>query len=152
MIPGVEGGTSVGPRDYRKIDYGVENHILYEYRLEAISYDKTRDSYGPITVKPLPILPRRFFLFHNYPNPVIRYTTIRFDLPRETKVSLYVYNLQGRLIARVIRPDRKWKAGFYRVRWNCTDDIGRKIAAGPYIYRLQAGKKFAKSRLMIVVK
>jgi len=152
MIPGVEGGTSAGPADYRKIDYGVENYILYDYRLEAISYDKTRDIYGPITVKPLPILPKRFYLFHNFPNPVVKYTNIRFDLPKETKVSLFIYNLQGRLVARVIRPDKKMKPGFYRILWNCTDDWGRKVAAGPYIYRLKAGKKYAKSRLMIVIK
>ncbi len=152
LIPGADGGTSAGPRDYKKIDWEVDNHILYEYKLEAISFDKTREMYGPVRVKPVPIFPKKFFLFHNFPNPIIRYTNIRFDIPKKTTVSLYIYNLQGRLIRRLIKPDKKMKPGFYRVLWNCTDDWGRKVAAGPYIYRLKAGKKYAKSRLMIVVK
>ncbi len=152
IIPSAVGGNSPEPHDYSKVDWDVENNIEYEYRLEAVSIDKTRETFGPISVRPIPILPKRFYLFHNYPNPVRHYTNIRFDLPKKSKVSLFVYNLQGRLIARVIKPDRKMKPGFYNIRWRCKDDYGRLVASGPYIYRLKAGKKYVKSRLMIVVK
>jgi hypothetical protein len=101
---------------------------------------------------PIPMFPKRFMLFHNYPNPVKYYTIIRFDLPVKTKLSLNVYNLQGRLITRIIKPGKKWKPGWYKIRWDARNEYGRPLASGPYIYRLQAGKKYAKSRLMILVK
>ena len=152
IIPGAEGGTSHGPCDYKYIDNNVINFIKYEYKIHSIDYQNSRSIYGPIAVTPHPIFPGVFFLFHNYPNPVKRYTNIRFDLPTKTKVSLNVYNLKGRLIASIIKPHKKQKAGFYNIRWHCNDDSGRKIASGPYIYRLVAGKKYAKSRLMLLVK
>jgi hypothetical protein len=152
IIPGAEGGTSAGPLDYSKIDYGVHNNVLYEYKLEMVDMSMEKDEVGPISVMPIPMFPKRFMLFHNYPNPVKYYTIIRFDLPVKTKLSLNVYNLQGRLVTRIIKPGKKWKPGWYKIRWNAKSEYGLPLASGPYIYRLQAGKKYAKSRLMILVK
>ena len=152
IIPSAKGGTSHGPRDYKFIDNDVINFIKYEYKILSIDYNNSRSSYGPIAVTPHPIFPGVFFLFNNYPNPVKRYTNIRFDLPSKIKVSLNVYDLKGRLITSIIKPHRKLIAGYYNIRWHCNDESGKKLASGPYIYRLVAGKKYAKSRLMLLLK
>ncbi|MFC1476496.1 DUF2341 domain-containing protein [Fibrobacterota bacterium] len=148
-IPGI-------PRKYRKIDWDVENDIVYEYKLIAIDKNRQEEEFGPIQVTPQVIFPVKFFLFHNFPNPARFYTNFRFDLPVKSKVALYVYNLQGRLIYRILKPDRYMKPGFYRLRWNCKDQQGRKIASGPYVYRFVAKgankKKYAKNRMMILIK
>jgi hypothetical protein len=152
IIPGAQPGEIPGiPRDYKLVDWEVCNDVEYEYKLYSVNKDKSEKGFGPIYVIPRPIFPKRFFLFHNFPNPVRFYTNIRFDLPKKTKVSLYVYNLQGRLITRIIRPDKVMKPGFYRIRWDCRDEQGRQLASGPYIYRIVASK-YAKARMMILVK
>ena len=148
-IPGI-------PRDYKKIDRDVENDVMYEYKLVAIDKDRTEEVFGPVPVTPRIILPKKFFLFHNFPNPARFYTNFRFDLPAKSKVALYVYNLQGRLVARLLKPDRYMKAGFYRIRWNCRDEYNRQLASGPYVYRFvatrESKKKYAKNRMMILIK
>jgi hypothetical protein len=151
MIPGAEGGTSADPRDYEWLDRNVYNGVLYEYKLEMISFTQEREEKGPIQVKPMVILPREYMLFHNYPNPMRIYTNIRFDLPVKTKVALYVYNLQGRRITQIIKPNKVYKPGYYMIRWNGTDERGRQLASGPYVYRLVAGN-YAKARLMIIIR
>ena len=148
-IPGI-------PRDYKKIDRDVENDVLYEYKLVAIDRDRSEEVFGPVPVMPKINLPKKFFLFHNFPNPARFYTNFRFDLPAKSKVALYVYNLQGRLVARIIKPNKYMKPGFHRLRWKCTDEHGRKLASGPYVYRFVATraskKRYAKNRMMILIK
>jgi flagellar hook assembly protein FlgD len=90
-------------------------------------------------------------LFHNYPNPFRQYTYIRFDLPVKTYVDLSVYNLQGRLVRRLMDGRSKMNPGFYRVMWDGRDQYGRRLSAAPYVYRLTASK-YAKARMMIMVK
>ena len=148
MLKGAYGGTSVGPRDYFIVDYQVHNDILYEYTLDAIDFKQAKQSYGPIKVKPGFLYPAKFMLWNNYPNPFRRYTTIKFDLPGKTRISLNVYNLQGRLVTRLIKPERPMEPGWYKVRWNGMTEYGQTVASGPYIYRLVAGK-YAKSKVMV---
>jgi flagellar hook assembly protein FlgD len=42
-------------------------------------------------------------------------------------------------------------AGVYRLTWNATDNEGRNVSSGVYIYRLQAGK-FVSSKKMLLLK
>ncbi len=150
IIPSAVSGNSPDPHEYMKIDWDVENDVEYEYMLEAVSNTRDVDSYGPITVRPMVVVPKRFFLFSNFPNPARRFTNIRFDIAEKTKVSLLVYNLQGRLV-RKLAMNKVFTPGFYRIQWSCDDDFGRLLAAGPYIYRLQTAK-YAKARVMILLR
>jgi hypothetical protein len=151
MIKGAEGGTSVGPRDYMVIDYRVHNDVVYEYVLEAVDFGMGKKSYGPVKVMPTWIRPKAFKLWASYPNPFRHYTNIKFDLPIRTKVSLNVYNLQGRLVTRLIKPEMPMEPGWYKVRWNGLTEYGAAVASGPYIYRLVASK-YAKAKVMIKLK
>ena len=54
-------------------------------------------------------------------------------------------------IRSLIVGDKKFNPGIYRVSWDCTDNYGKAVASGPYIYRLTAAK-FAKARMMVLVK
>ena len=44
------------------------------------------------------LIPKTFALHQNYPNPFNPYTIIRFDLPRDIKVQIEVYDVLGRLV------------------------------------------------------
>jgi hypothetical protein len=145
-------GASVGPLDYRYLDFNnVYNEFLYEYRLVAVDYHNKNALYGPAEARPLGRVPVKFALIGNYPNPFRRATTIRFDLPVKTMVSLDIYNLQGKLVRRLIKPDKKYPVGYHKVAWDGLSESGFRVASGTYIYRLSAGK-FAKAKIMMLIR
>ena len=51
----------------------------------------------------------------------------------------------------LIKADQKYRPGFYHTRWDGTDERGRLVASGPYVYQLST-KGFGKSRIMIMLK
>ncbi len=89
-------------------------------------------------------LPDRFTLEPNYPNPFNPVTTIRFALPSAERVTLDVYDVVGRRVARLI--DARLPAGLHEVRWNAN-----RFASGMYLYRIRAGT-FQQSRAMILLR
>jgi hypothetical protein len=150
IIPGAPQGVSYGVRRYKHIDYRALNDLCYEYRLAAVDYEAKTKWYGPVEARPHEVFPLAFALYTNFPNPFVRTTTIRFDVPVATKLELNIYNLQGRLVRRLIRPV-KFQPGFHRVIWNGKDEFDHAIAVGPYIYQLKA-QGFEKSKMMFMVR
>ncbi|MED5316443.1 MAG: FlgD immunoglobulin-like domain containing protein [Candidatus Neomarinimicrobiota bacterium] len=43
------------------------------------------------------------------------------------------------------------EAGFHSIRWDATNDAGKPVAAGVYLYTIQAGE-FRKTRKMVLLK
>lgn len=149
IIPGAPSGVSHASRNYMWIDKAVLSEVLYEYKLVSVDYRNVAEEFGPVEAMPLPLI-RVFRLGTNFPNPFRAFTVIRFELPVECRVSLNIYDLQGRLVRKLITPDKPLAANYHQVIWDGKNDMGRKIQAGPYIYRLTA-RKFTKSMVMIKV-
>jgi len=91
-----------------------------------------------------PIVPEQFALSQNYPNPFNPATTIEYQLPVDTKITLKVYNILGQEIATLANDQQK--AGYYKLQW----DAGR-YASGMYIYRLYS-KDFVQTKKMVLIK
>jgi hypothetical protein len=94
-------------------------------------------------------LPNAFRLYPNYPSPFNPMTTIRYDISRPVHVRLSVFNTAGQEIAVLV--DRFQSAGSYSAVWQGRDDTGRSVAAGMYLYRLEAGE-FRETRKLLYVK
>jgi hypothetical protein len=153
IIPGAPRGASLGPIEYTQIDKTkVYNDVVYEYKVMAMDYHNRTDEYGPAEARPRALNPMTFALWNNYPNPFNRVTNIKFDLPVASKVTLNIYSLQGRLIKRLVKPDRKWAPGRHNVVWDATGEFNQPVAAGPYIYHFITEKKFIKTRVMMLVR
>lgn len=75
--------------------------------------------------------PVSFALQQNFPNPFNPSTTIRYQLPLDSRVSLKVYDLLGREVE--VLADGEEVAGYHEVRF----DAGR-MASGLYFYRMTA--------------
>lgn len=84
------------------------------------------------------------------PNPFNPATRLSFTLARADQATLRVYDLAGRLV-RTLLADAPLDAGRHDVTWDGTDDRGRTVAAGVYLYRLQAGD-FSATKAMALVK
>ncbi len=88
--------------------------------------------------------PREFSLSQNYPNPFNPYTTINYDVPRKTRVTIKVYDVLGREVVTLV--DEEKPAGFYKMRF-----FGANLSSGVYFCRIQAGE-YIQTRKMILLK
>ena len=95
------------------------------------------------------IIPDDYVLENNYPNPFNPATTLSYGLPEASQVVLSIYDLKGRLVSTLVNESRD--AGYHTAIWNGTDQNGRPVGAGMYIYRIQAGS-YGQARKMILLK
>ena len=72
------------------------------------------------------------------PNPTRGASTLHFRLPETSKVSLAVFDTQGRLVRSVLTA-ATMDAGEHQVRWDGRDSNGITVPSGVYYTRLQAG-------------
>jgi hypothetical protein len=82
-------------------------------------------------------------LNQNYPNPFNPSTTIRFELPHSSKVSLKLYNVLGQEVITLV--DGEKPAGIYEVQFSANN-----MSSGMYLYRLQAGEYVAVKKLVLL--
>ena len=82
------------------------------------------------------------------PNPVAGSTTFSFDLPKPGRVSLDLFDLNGRRLAHLVDGDQP--AGRHQVSWVPRDAEGRRLAAGLYFARFTTGSFTRTLRLAIL--
>ena len=93
-------------------------------------------------------IPGNYDLFQNYPNPFNGNTLIKYQLPKESQVTLTVYNILGQKIATLV--NAKQPAGYYTIPlWSKFD--ANSLATGTYLYELKAGN-FRSIRKMVYLK
>lgn len=117
---------------------------LTVHNLHAIAM--RTDSVGAVSVEDQQgeTIPLEFLLRQNYPNPFNPSTTIKYDLPQTSHVSLSVYDVLGREVATLVNEEKS--AGTYTVRWDAS-----AVSSGVYFYRLRAGD-FVQTRSMMIIK
>lgn len=93
------------------------------------------ESCGVVAAPDGPVSPRRLALDQNQPNPFNPSTSIAFEIPRDTRVQLRVFDLRGRLV-RVLK-DETMQAGRHVIQWKGRDESGRSVASGAYFYELR---------------
>ncbi len=92
-------------------------------------------------------LPTRLALLANRPNPFRGTTTIGFELPRASTVSVEIFDLAGRRIRTL--GGAHFEAGRWTLEWDRRTQTGSLAAAGVYFDRMVAGS-FRSQRKMIV--
>jgi len=81
---------------------------------------------------PKAIIPDKFHLKQNYPNPFNPTTTIEYSLPKDAVVKILIYDLNGKLIERMVNESKN--AGNHRSIWHAEN-----IPTGVYFYQIKAG-------------
>ena len=94
-------------------------------------------------------VPNEFTLHENYPNPFNPTTTLRFDVPEVSDITVTIFNMLGQKV-RTFNLNNT-PAGYHSVKWNATNDYGDPVGAGVYLYQLQANQ-FIKTRKMVLLK
>ncbi|MBW7887486.1 MAG: right-handed parallel beta-helix repeat-containing protein [Bacteroidetes bacterium] len=99
-------------------------------------------------------VPATFALEQNFPNPFNPATTIQYQLPKTSAVTITVYNILGQEIKRLVHEVQT--PGFYSVTWNGMDESSSRAASGMYLYRIQAessgNEPFVKVKKMLFLK
>jgi hypothetical protein len=88
--------------------------------------------------------PKNFVLKQNYPNPFNPGTTIEYSLPKNSYVTLKIYNVLGKEAATLV--DKFETPGNHSVRYDAAN-----LASGIYFYTLKAGD-FSQTKKMTLVK
>jgi len=83
-------------------------------------------------------------LYPNEPNPFKDFTTIQYNIPRESNVKISIFDTQGKEL--LVPVNRKHQSGKYKV-----DVTNEFLPPGIYIYKLES-EKFTESRKMIIIK
>jgi hypothetical protein len=87
---------------------------------------------------------RTFSLEQNYPNPFNPVTTIKYEIPLRSFVTLQIYDMNGRVTASLINEIQE--PGKHEVLWNA-----HSCMSGVYFYKLIAGE-FRETKRMVLIK
>ncbi len=130
-------------------DGAVTAGVTYNYWLEAVGPDGKAELFGPAPATPGAKVAYAFALEPPYPNPARAEITVFYSLPAGATgdFSCAVYDLAGRKVRTLAAGAAA--AGRRAVKWDLTDDAGRRLAPGVYMCSLQSSGGTAAQRLVI---
>ena len=138
-------GTTTDPKDYTFSDRTNAGH--FKYRLKQIDYNGSVNFHnlsGDVVVG----LPTAYAVSQNYPNPFNPSTKIDFELPYDSKVSIILYDITGREVAKIV--NEQLTAGYHSVQFN-----GANLSSGMYFYRINAdgnNNNFISTKKMVLIR
>jgi hypothetical protein len=144
---GIQTESDLVHLSFRLLDPTVPGHVDISHVLVSDPSGRINELMGVRT--DLRALPMDYALTQNYPNPFNPHTVVPYQLPESGQVSLVVYNTLGQRLRILV--NEKQEAGYYKMVWDGKDEIGRQVASGVYLVRMEAGK-FRQVRKMVLLK
>ncbi len=108
----------------------------------------TIDGAGALSAYLEGLIPDEFSLHQNYPNPFNPVTRLRYDLPEADLVSITIYDMLGREVKTLINQTQE--AGYRSVIWDATNDYGKPVSAGIYLYQIHAGEYISTKKMVLL--
>ena len=134
------------------------NSLVITWDVKATDgIDTTASSNGPFTFTidasgvlslDLANLPTVFNLYQNYPNPFNPITTIQYDIPENSYVSLEIYDVLGKKVKTLV--SKSLNPGRYKIMWDATNDYGQPVSAGMYFFRMRSNEFQSMKKLMLI--
>ena len=126
----------------------LSDHMLYRIKMDGSEFEEI----GIFTLldnEEELSLPKVFSIEQNYPNPFNPITTLRYELPENGHVNIIIYDMLGRQVKTLINQTQD--AGYRSVIWDATNDYGKPVSAGIYLYQIQAGE-YIQTKKMVLLK
>ena len=101
-----------------------------------------------LLITPVELLPKIFALHQNYPNPFNPVTTLRYDLPENAMINITIYDMLGKQVKTLVNQTQD--AGYKSVIWDATNDYGKPVSAGIYLYQIQAGEYISTKKMVLL--
>ena len=109
-----------------------ENSMIAYYNTDSNGYRSKNGS-----------IPTAMELFQNYPNPFNPVTMIKYDLSKNAKVKLTIYDIRGREVITLL--DEQQTPGTYQVEFQNED-----LPSGTYFYRIQADDFISTKKMVLM--
>ena len=120
--------------------YGIEelefNSVVYSIS-EMLEQEK--ENFFPVN----------YLLKSPYPNPFNPVTQINFEVPKQSFLTVSVYNLNGELVD--VLTEKEYSPGRYQLNWNAENQLGQFVSTGMYIIRLSSGS-FNQTKKILFLK
>ncbi len=155
MVPGTGLRVSSGPAFWLPVAVTGEDGesvTLTEVLMAGPAANAVTVTIGTTTasVNRAASLPTAFSLSTATPNPFNPSTTIAYEVPEQTHVTLTIYNLLGQEVVRLM--DQVQAAGRYEVVWHGVNSRGAGVASGVYLYRIVSGSGYTDTKRMTLLK
>jgi len=122
------------------------NGFIEAYDLQN---NHTLNSTIEFSITDRPKIPLQFDLSQNYPNPFNPSTTIEFQLPEASLVSIVIFDVLGREVAELVNAEKS--TGYHSITWNSN------VTTGVYYYIMRtknlSGNNFKSNiKKMLILK
>jgi hypothetical protein len=152
-----EGGSSVIVRGLTETRYeldgteGIVKDAEYTWYVTVTDGINTLESLErrsfiigtPVSIEQESEIPLKTRLLPNYPNPFNPRTTLRYELSRQSEVSIQVWDLHGRLVSTLVK--RNLAAGFYETEFDAAN-----FSSGVYLIQYEIGKEHFYQKVLLV--
>lgn len=129
---------------------GFEEISQHSYMLNYKIIDEIAPLFADYASQDMTSLkPNLFDLKQNYPNPFNPITTISYDLFQDSFVNIVIYDMLGNVVKNFTGSNQS--SGYSSIQWDATDNQGKLVSAGVYLYKIQAGD-FTDTKKMILLK
>jgi glucuronoarabinoxylan endo-1,4-beta-xylanase len=128
--------ASAAPVRYASITFVDNNNSANKFTALTDSSGDYEIDINITAVKQHDILPNKFELKQNYPNPFSSSTSIPYKLKTESDVYVAIYDILGRKIKEFNISQQS--IGTHEIFWDGRNNLGEQVATGIYFYRMQA--------------
>ena len=94
-------------------------------------------------------IPKEYRLYDAFPNPFNPITNLGYDIPKKGHVSILIYDMLGRQVKTLLNQTQD--AGYKSVIWDATNNYGKPVSAGIYLYQIQA-EEYISTKKMVLLK
>jgi len=158
-------GTTSEPTNYNFYDQSLSDFIQDQnlvnptiyYWLESMDHSGNTELHGPVSVTVLnsgegsstPEIPDVYGLNQNYPNTFNPDTGISFNLAKDGRASLHIYNVKGEKVKTLFQYKEYSKNITYTEHWNGKDSRGNTVSSGIYLAVLKADKELFTRKMIL---
>ena len=143
------------PVDDSDHDYnGVNGRLVFQIGNSCVPDFQARDVYAIFSrievsgIDTENILPAKFAVHENYPNPFNPTTNISFDLVEHSPTEVTVWNMLGQKVATLYSGELP--AGRHTLTFEARSENGNMLPSGVYIYKVAAGNKVDTKKMMLL--
>jgi len=123
-------------------DVGVEMRDYDLWTVDGIYREDGTLVYGSMSTDEN-LIPDEFVLYQNYPNPFNPVTTIRYDLPEQSYVTIVIYDMLGRTVRQLV--NKTQDAGYKSVVWDASE-----FSSGLYFVKVTSGNNVGTLKVLLI--